>query len=143
MQLIGAVLSQSTSCASSISQAAAIEALTGPQDAVTDYGKVYAQRRDLVMSELATMPQLQWVPPKGAFYFLVDWTHDLGAQTPSGVTLGDDETFARYLLEEHGLATIPGSAFGKPGFIRLSYACSNQTIVDGLGALRSALTDLA
>ena len=142
MQLVGAVLSQSTSCASSVSQAAAVEALTGPQDAVTEYGKAYSERRGLVLSELATIPGLSCVPPKGAFYAFASWSRFHGARTRSGLPLADDETFCRYLLEDFGLATIPGSAFGTPGFVRLSFACSTDTIINGLGRLRSALAAL-
>jgi aspartate aminotransferase len=117
MQLIGTVLSQSTSCASSVSQAAAIAALTGPQDAIHEYGRAYTQRRSLVLSELASIPGLRCAPPKGGFYAFVDWNHFRGSRTQAGEVLGDDETFCRYLLEDYGLATIPGSAFGKQGFI--------------------------
>jgi aspartate aminotransferase len=142
MRLVGAVLSQSTSCASSVSQAAAVEALTGPQDAVTEYGKAYAERRGLVLSELAAIPGIQCVPPKGGFYAFVTWNHFHGARTPSGLLLNDDETFCRYLLESFGLATIPGFAFGKSGFARLSFACSSDNIINGLVRLRSALAVL-
>lgn len=142
IRMVGAVLSQSTSCASSVSQAAAVEALTGPQDAVTEYGRAYAERRDLVMSELATIPGTSCAPPRGAFYAFVSWNEFQGARTPDGLPLNDDETFCRYLLETFGLATIPGSAFGTPGFTRLSYACSPDSITEGLARFRSALAAL-
>ena len=142
MRLVGSVLSQSTSCASSVSQAAAIEALTGPQDAVLDYCRQYAERRDLVLAELASIPGVRCAPPRGGFYAFVDWSAFRGARTRSGLLLGDDETFCRHLLEEFGLGTIPGSAFGADGFVRLSFACSSDAIVGGLGRLRAALAAL-
>lgn len=141
-RMIGAVLSQSTSCASSISQAAAVEALTGPQDKVAEYRKAYANRRQLVLDELSSIPGPTCVAPKGAFYAFVDWSVFRGTRSPAGTIVADDETFCRMLLEENGLATIPGSAFGASPFIRLSFACSEAEIVDGLARLRAACASL-
>ncbi len=143
MKAIRAVISQSTSCTCTIAQAAAAEALTGPQDAVRDYLEVYRQRRALIVAELAAIPGLAFTPPAGTFYAFVDWRALVGARTPAGAVLSEDEALCQYLLEEFGVAVVPGSAFGSPGFFRLSFASGEANLREGMARLRKGFAALS
>lgn len=142
MQAMRAIVSQSTSNPTSISQAAAVAALTGPQDIVEQYRGEYQARRDLMMAELATIPTLACVAPQGTFYTFVGWQNLVGAKTPDGRVLRDDEAFCDYLLRDHGLAVIPGIAFGSPGHIRLSFASARPVLREAMAILREACAAL-
>ena len=142
MKAVRAVLSQSTSCTCSIAQAAAAEALTGPQDAVGRYLAEYGKRRELIMSELATILELTCVPPVGTFYAFVDWSRLQGRVTPEGKVLTDDEALCSYLLQECGVAIVPGSAFGSPGFFRISFASAEHALREGMGRIRNGCASL-
>lgn len=143
MKAIRAVLSQSTSCTCTIAQAAAAEALTGPQEAVGRYLAEYRNRRELVMAELATIPALTCVPPAGTFYAFADWSGLRGRVTPSGKVLADDEALCSYLLQECGVAVVPGSAFGSPGFFRISFASAEHALREGMARIRNGCASLA
>jgi aspartate aminotransferase len=138
-----AVLSQSTSCACSIAQAAAAEALTGPQDSVTIYLQRYRERRDLVLGELATIPSLRCHAPEGTFYTFVDAGQVIGRKAPSGRTITQDEELCEYLLRECGVAVIPGSPFGSPGYFRISFSTSDNLLREGISRIRAACAALA
>jgi len=142
MSAMRAILSQSTSCPSSISQAAAATALRGPQDAVEDYRRQYAQRREIVIRELNSIPGLDCVTPGGAFYAFPSWEPLIGHSTPHGERLDTDEQFCRYLLHDFGVAVIPGAPFGAPGHFRISYATSQPTLHEAMTRLRTACTTL-
>lgn len=138
-ELIDAILpiiSQSTSNPCSIAQAAAAEALTGTQEAVERYRQQYQARRELIVRRMSEIPQLSLAAPKGAFYAFPNWSRLIGSRAPGGEIIDDDEKFCRYLLLEHGLATIPGSAFASPGHIRLSFAASTAVLEDAMERLR-------
>ena len=124
---------QSTSNASSISQAAAVAALNGPQDGLAHMVEVYAARRDLVVEMLNKAPGITCGKPEGAFYVFPSIHGCIGKTTPNGTKITDDETFVSALLEETGVAAVHGSAFIYPGHFRISYATSTQ-------ALQSACT---
>jgi aspartate aminotransferase len=124
MDAMRAILSQSTSCPSSVSQAAATAALHGPQDAVTGYLRQYAERREIVLGELSTIPGLDCVTPSGAFYAFPSWKPLTGSVIPNGERLDTDQQFCRYLLHNFGVAVISGAPFGTPGHFRISYATS-------------------
>ncbi len=130
--------SQSTSGASSISQAAALEALTGPQDCVSHFANIYRERRDQAVAELSQTPGLDIVVPEGAFYVFPDCTRLLGKKTPGGDTLHTDTDLVHYLLREAGVAVIDGHAYGAPGTFRLSFATSMDNIKQGCAAIRQA-----
>ena len=114
--------SQSTSNTSSISQAAAVEALNGPQDALPKMVEVYQQRRDLVVDMLNQAPGITCHRPEGAFYVFPSVHGCIGKTTAKGVKIVDDESFVVALLDEAGVAAVHGTAFMYPGHFRVSYA---------------------
>ncbi|HEY8610026.1 MAG TPA: pyridoxal phosphate-dependent aminotransferase [Roseomonas sp.] len=120
--------SQSTSNTSSISQAAAVEALNGSQDTVEEMRKAFERRRDLVVSMLNQAPGLHCNTPEGAFYVFPSVTGCLGKTTKGGKVLNTDEDFVLALLDEEGVATVHGSAFLFPGYMRISYAASDEQL---------------
>lgn len=135
--------SQSTSGASSVSQAAALEALAGPQDCVAEFAKVFRERRDTAMAALAGTRGLQIVEPQGAFYVFPDCQGLLGKRTPAGDVIHTDTDLTHYLLREAGVAVIDGNAYGAPGTFRLSFAASLDDIREGCSAIRTACEKLA
>jgi aspartate aminotransferase len=120
--------SQSTSNTSSISQAAAVEALNGPQDFLGEMTAVYQSRRDLVVSLLNTAPGLNCPKPEGAFYVFPSIHGCIGKTSRSGVTIKDDESFVTALLDEEGVAAVHGAAFMYPGHFRVSYATDTESL---------------
>ncbi len=120
--------SQSTSNTSSISQAAAVEALNGPQDSIAEMAKVYQQRRDLVVAMLNEAPGISCHKPEGAFYVYPSLAGCLGKTSRSGVAIRNDEDFVTTLLEEEGVAAVHGAAFMYPGYMRISYATSTAAL---------------
>lgn len=121
---------QSTSNTSSISQAAAVEALTGPQDSVEEMRKVYEKRRDLVVGLLNKAPGIHCIVPEGAFYVFPSVHGCLGKTTASGKTINTDEDFVTALLEDEGVAAVHGSAFMFPGHFRISYATDDASLTE-------------
>jgi aspartate aminotransferase len=120
--------SQSTSNTSSIGQAAAVEALNGPQDTIDVMTAVYRERRDLVVAALNDTPGLTCHKPEGAFYVFPGLHGCIGKTTAGGAKIVDDEAFVVALLEEHGVATVHGSAFMYPGHFRISYATDTESL---------------
>ncbi|MBB5692352.1 pyridoxal phosphate-dependent aminotransferase [Muricoccus pecuniae] len=120
--------SQSTSNTSSISQAAAVEALNGPQDDVETMRQAFERRRDLVVSMLNEAPGIHCNTPEGAFYVFPSVQGCLGKTTKAGKRLETDEDFVLALLEEEGVATVHGSAFLFPGYMRISYAAAEEQL---------------
>jgi aspartate aminotransferase len=121
--------SQSTSNTSSISQAAAVEALNGPQDFLGEMTAVYQERRDLVVSMLNTAPGLNCPTPEGAFYVFPSIHGCIGKTSRSGVAITDDESFVTALLDEEGVAAVHGTAFMYPGHFRASYATDTASLI--------------
>ena len=122
------VQGQSTSNPSSVSQAAAVEALTGPQDFIRERAEVFRRRRDLVVSMLNQADGIRCHRPEGAFYVYPSCAGVLGRRTPDGKVLETDEDFVTYLLEAEGVAVVQGSAFGLAPHFRISYATSTQAL---------------
>ncbi|SFK43492.1 pyridoxal phosphate-dependent aminotransferase [Falsiroseomonas stagni] len=122
--------SQSTSNTSSISQAAAIEALTGQQDSVEEMRVVYQRRRDLVVGMLNQAKGVRCPTPEGAFYVFPDIRGCLGKTSASGKKIETCEDFCIGLLEEQGVATVHGAAFMFPGHFRISYATDDASLTD-------------
>ena len=122
--------SQSTSNTSSISQAAAVEALNGPQDFIPKMVEVYQQRRDLVVDMLNQAPGITCHRPEGAFYVFPSVHGCIGKTSPNGTKIVDDESFVVTLLEEQGVAAVHGSAFLYPGHFRVSYATDTEALRD-------------
>jgi aspartate aminotransferase len=124
------IQSQSTSNPCSISQAAAVVALEGPQDFMAERSRIFRERRDLVVELLNQAPGLRCHRPEGAFYVYPNCAGVLGRRSPAGAALASSEDFARYLLEEEGVAVVPGAGFGMDPYIRISYATSNALLVE-------------
>ncbi|OZI33003.1 aspartate aminotransferase [Bordetella genomosp. 1] len=134
--------SQSTSGASSISQAAALEALAGPQDCVAEFAGIFKSRRDAAVAALTGAPGLKVVVPEGAFYVFPDCNGVLGKRTADGKRIETDTDFVHYLLREAGVAVIDGTPYGVPGTFRLSFAASLADIEQGCAAIRAACEKL-
>jgi aspartate aminotransferase len=128
IRAMGAVQSNSTANPCSISQVAAIEALTGPQDFIAKHNKLFKERRDLVVDWLNRVPGLYCPLPEGAFYVYPSCAGVIGKKMPDGKTIDTDEDFVRYLLEAEGVAVVHGTAFGLAPHFRISYATSNEEL---------------
>jgi aspartate aminotransferase len=133
---------QSTSNASSISQAAALAALNGPEDNLREMVQVYAQRRDLVVEMLNQAPGITCGTPEGAFYVFPSVHGCLGKTTPKGAKINTDEDFVIALLDEHGVAAVHGSAFIYPGHFRISYATSTEALVEACTRIQNFCASL-
>ena len=120
--------SQSTSNTSSIGMAAAVEALTGPQDSIEAMRKVYEERRNLVVAMLNAAPGIHCHKPEGAFYVFHSIHGCIGKTTAKGAKIADDESFVVALLDEEGVAAVHGSAFMYPGHFRISYATDTDSL---------------
>jgi aspartate aminotransferase len=128
--------SQSTSNPSSISQAAAVEALNGPQESVAAMAAVYQQRRDIVVEALNSAPGITCQRPEGAFYVFPAIHGCIGKTSRGGARIVDDEAFVIALLEEAGVATVHGAAFCYPGHFRISYATSTALLEEACRRIR-------
>jgi aspartate aminotransferase len=122
------VQSQSTSNASSISQAASVAALNGPTDFIPKNVAVFKQRRDLIVSMLNQSKGLKCPRPEGAFYVYPSCAGAIGKKTPDGKTIENDTDFVNYLLESEGLSVVQGSAFGQGPAFRISYATATDLL---------------
>ena len=130
IRAMGTVQSQSTSNPSSVSQYAALEALTGPQDFLAPNRALFQGRRDLVVSMLNAARGITCPKPEGAFYVYPDISGCIGKTTPAGTVITDDEVFATALLEETGVAVVFGAAFGLSPNFRVSYATSDAVLTE-------------
>ncbi|RXG83671.1 pyridoxal phosphate-dependent aminotransferase [Bradyrhizobium zhanjiangense] len=135
--------SQSTTHPCSISQAAAVEAITGPQDVISERKIEFRQRRDFIVAKLNDIPQLHCANPSGAFYVFPSCAGAIGQRTKGGKVIENDSHFSAYLLESEGVAVVPGSAFGMSPHFRLSYACSMGMLEEGCVRIRRACAGLS
>ena len=135
---INKLQSQISSCPSSISQAAAVAALNGPQDFIASSVTVYQGRRDRAAKLLNDIPGLSCIAPSGGFYLFVNCTALLG-----NGPIRTDEDFARYLLESQQVAVIHGAAYGSPGYFRISFATSNAVLDEACDRIARACADLS
>ncbi len=142
IQAMKIIQSQSTSNPCSISQYAALEALTGDQTFVYETRKVFELRRDLAIKELSYIPEMSCVEPSGAFYVFPSCKQFFNKKTPEGKMIINDNDFCQYLLSEAKVVVVPGSAFGLNGHFRLSYAVSNETIVEAVKRVKDACSKL-
>jgi aspartate aminotransferase len=136
------VQSQSTSNPCSISQAAAVEALNGVQDFIPKNNAVFKQRRDLVVKMLNLAQGLNCHTPEGAFYVYPSCADLIGATTPTGQTLKNDEDVCGYLLESQGVAVVHGAAFGLSPHFRVSYAASTEVLEEACRRIQKACAEL-
>lgn len=128
------IQSQETSCPSSVSQAALIAALDGPQDCVEMMRIEFEARRDLVCKTMSKIPGIKFTPPPAAFYLFFDVSHYFG-KTFNGKTVTDSMSFCTQLLEQGHVNLVPGVAFGLEGFARMSFATDRKTIEAGLAKM--------
>lgn len=131
---MGTIQGQSTSNASSITQKAAVVALAADQSCVAEMNKAFKQRHDYIVAGLNSLPGVSCLPGAGTFYAFADVT---GAMTATGCK--DDNAFAELLLNQGGVAVVPGSGFGAPGHMRLSFACSMQTLEKAIDRMARVL----
>jgi aspartate aminotransferase len=130
------VQSQSTSNPCSISQFAAVEALTGPQDFIKPNNELFRRRRDLVVAGLNACPGIECPVPEGAFYVYPSITGCIGKTSAGGAAIVDDEAFATALLDEQGVAVVFGAAFGLSPHFRVSYATSDDALSEACARIR-------
>ncbi len=132
------IQSQSTSSPSSISQAASVEALNGPQDYIKTNAKLFESRRNMVVKMLNKIDGINCNIPKGAFYVFPSCAGLYGKKTPAGKVIENDNDFAAYILEEALVAVVPGVAFGAPDFFRISYAASEEFLKNAMNRIADA-----
>jgi aspartate aminotransferase len=136
------VQGQSTSYASHNAQVATLAALTGPQDCVGEMRKAFDERRQEIVKLLRAIPGVKCREPKGAFYAFPDVSTYVGKRSLEGSVLDDDVQLCDWLVEVGKVAVVPGSGFGAPGFVRLSYATSMDNIKKGVARMGEALATL-
>jgi aspartate aminotransferase len=143
IKLMAKVMSQSTSNPCSVSQYAAVEALSGPQDFIKPNAALFQKRRDLVVSMLNQASGLVCPTPEGAFYVYPSCEALIGRTAPSGRVIGSDKDFANELLESEGVAVVFGEAFGLSPFFRISYAISEAILEDACGRIQRFCASVA
>jgi aspartate aminotransferase len=136
------IQSQSTTSTSSISMAAAVEALNGPQNFITNHNEAFVRRRNLVVNLLNSIDGLSCLTPQGAFYVYPSCEGILGKETPEMKKISNDEDFMTYLLESEGIAGVHGAAFGLSPYFRLSYATSDEILKDACARIKRACEKL-
>jgi aspartate aminotransferase len=139
---MGKLQSQMTSNPSSISQYAALEAITGPQDDVEQMRKTFAERREILFDLLSNMEGVKVRNAKGAFYLFPDFSSYFG-KSYGDTKINGSFDLAMYLIAEAKVATVPGSVFGAEGFMRIAYATSKENIEEGINRIKAALAKLA
>ncbi len=137
------IQSQSTSNPSSVSQAAAVEALNGPQDFIAAHNVSFKKRRDLVAAALNECPGLTCQTPEGAFYVYPSCAGAIGKTTPDGKVIETDTDFVTYLLEAEGVAAVQGEAFGLSPYFRISYATDTAALEEACRRIKRACEALA
>ena len=136
------IQSQSTTSTSSISMAAAIEALNGNQDFIQIHNQHFKKRRDMAVSNLNNIPGISCNTPLGAFYVYPNCEGCMNKKTPKGKTIRSDEDFMNYLLDSEGVAGVHGEAFGLSPYFRLSYATDENTLQEACNRIMKACSKL-
>ena len=136
------IQSQSTTSTSSITMAAAVEAISGPQDFINEHNKKFLKRRDLVLNKLNAIDGITCQKPEGAFYVYPNCEGIIGKKTLNGKHISNDEDFMTYLLEDQGVAGVHGAAFGLSPYFRLSYATSDEILEDACNRIKEACNKL-
>jgi aspartate aminotransferase len=142
VEAIRTMLSQSSGNCCSISQAAATEALNGDQSFVAESVIVYRQRRDAVLAWINAIPGLSCTPPAGAFYLYINCAGLIGKTAPDGRKLNDDGDVVMFLLDQAGVAVVPGAAYGLSPYFRLSLATSLDVLEEGCARIATAAKSL-
>lgn len=136
------LMSQVAGSPCSISQAAAIAALNGPDHQLIERRRIYQSRRDTVVQSLGSVSGLKPSTPEGAFYLFVDCANLLGKSTPNGKRIESSSELTEYFLEHSGVAVVPGEAFETPGTFRLSFATSTDVLENACAGIAAACGDL-
>lgn len=142
IQALAKIQSQETSAPSSISQKAAIAAYTGTMSPIEKMRKAFKERRDFMVESLNNINGVECFKPSGAFYLFPDIQSFFGKKTPNGKPIENSTDLCIYLLNEHGVAVVPGDAFGEPGGLRISYAASKDNLKEGIRRLENGFSAL-
>ncbi len=142
IKAMGKLQSQSTSNPTSISQAAAVEALNGDNSFIAERAKVFKGRRDFLINEFTSMNGITCRVPEGAFYVFPSCKGVIGKVDESNNKITNDEEFTTSLLEHAGVAVVQGSAFGLEGYFRISYATSDENLKNACVRMRGFLNKL-
>lgn len=140
---VAKIQSQETSAPSCISQKAGDAAYRGSLEPIHKMHDSFKERRDFIVNELSNIEGLKCFTPGGAFYVFPNIAHYLGRSTSNGKTIETSTDLCMYLIEEHGLAAVPGDAFGEPEGIRLSYASSMEELTEAIKRLKAGLSQLS
>ena len=143
VKAIAKIQSQSTTNPSSISQAAAVEALSGTQDFINERANSFQERRDFVVNSLNAIDGIECLNPDGAFYVFPSCKGLMGKKDPNGNEIKSDTDFVQSLLENSGIAVVQGSAFGLEGFFRISYATSMDNLKKAMDKISSFCKSLS
>ncbi|MDX8406615.1 MAG: pyridoxal phosphate-dependent aminotransferase [Mariprofundus sp.] len=136
------VQGQSTSNPNSIAQKAALAALTGPADALEEMVRTYEQRRGWLVHAINAIPGMHAIMPDGAFYVFPSVADLIGKTTPGGLCIENDVVLCEWLLEEAGVALVPGTEFGTPDHVRFSYAVAQTTLEEAVKRISEAVHSL-
>jgi aspartate aminotransferase len=139
---VAKIQSQETSAPSCISQKAGEAAYAGDLETVHNMRDAFHERRDYIVAALTEIEGVKCFTPAGAFYVFPDISHYLGKTTSDGETINTSTDLCMYLIEQHGLAAVPGDAFGEPNGIRLSYASSMDELKEAMKRLNAGLMEL-
>ncbi len=142
IKAMGKLQSQSTSNPTSISQAAAVEALNGDNSFIAERAKLFKGRRDFLINEFTSMNGITCRVPEGAFYVFPSCKGVIGKVDESNNKITNDEEFTTSLLEHAGVAVVQGSAFGLEGYFRISYATSDENLKNACVRMRDFLNKL-
>ncbi|TYP93953.1 aspartate aminotransferase [Fodinibius salinus] len=140
---VAKIQSQETSAPSAISQKAGEAAYRGSLDAVTKMREAFKKRRDYIVGALSEIEGVKCFTPSGAFYVFPDISHYFGRSDDNGTTIESSTELCMYLIEQHGLAAVPGDAFGEPNGIRLSYAAGMDQLKEAISRLKKGLQELS
>ena len=143
IKAMGKIQAQSTGCPSSISQAAAVAALDGPQDFMAERAASFQLRRDTIIALLEAIPGLTCFRPQGAFYLYVGCAGLIGRRQPGGRVLANDEDVVLYLLEEAHVAVVQEAAYGLSPYFRISIAMELPVLQEAFTRIQRACAALA
>jgi aspartate aminotransferase len=142
VKAITLLITQSTTCATSAAQAAAVEALNGPQDCVAEAAKLFEGRRSRLADQLSAIDGIACDLPPGAFYVFASVAGLIGRITPEGAVLKTDQDVANYFIEKAGVVTIDGTSYGLSPYLRVSFATATTEIDRGCAAIATAVSEL-
>tara|TARA_B100000953_G_scaffold294905_1_gene285292 strand:+ start:1210 stop:1734 length:525 start_codon:yes stop_codon:yes gene_type:complete len=142
IKAMGKLQSQSTSNPTSISQAAAVEALNGNNSFIAERNQIFKGRRDKLLEALNNMPGISCNTPSGAFYVFPSCKEIIGKKTKDNKVINNDEDFTSALLNHAGVAVVQGSAFGLEGYFRISYATSDENLQNACDRLSKFCSEL-